>query len=196
VTSPGESERRVPLGVGFAIASALLFGLSTPCAKMLLGDTPLLLLAGLLYAGSGLGLFLVRLLSPVATVEAPITRADVPWLAGAVVAGGILGPVLLMSGLLSTPASAASLLLNLEGVFTALLAWFVFRENFDCASVDSGREASGRSASGPSTVNHGRRPLHGRSSSGEAETIPPGASRGEWARLTGSTLRVCNTCVL
>jgi len=47
------------------------------------------------------------------------------------VAGGILGPVLLMSGLRSTPASAASLLLNLEGVFTALLAWFVFRENFD-----------------------------------------------------------------
>jgi drug/metabolite transporter (DMT)-like permease len=49
----------------------------------------------------------------------------------AVVAGGIVGPVLLMSGLSSTPASAASLLLNLEGVFTAVLAWFVFHENFD-----------------------------------------------------------------
>jgi drug/metabolite transporter (DMT)-like permease len=72
-----------------------------------------------------------RLLLPVSADEARITRADVPWLAGAVVAGGILGPVLLMSGLRSTPASAASLLLNLEGVFTALLAWFVFRENFD-----------------------------------------------------------------
>ena len=36
-----------------------------------------------------------------------------------------------MAGLRSTPAAAASLLLNLEGVFTALLAWFVFRENFD-----------------------------------------------------------------
>ena len=131
MTTADEPERRVPVGVGFAIASALLFGLSTPCAKLLLGETPPLLLAGLLYAGSGLGLSLVRLLSPISAVEAPITRADVPWLAGAVVAGGMLGPVLLMSGLRSTPASAASLLLNLEGVFTALLAWFVFRENFD-----------------------------------------------------------------
>jgi drug/metabolite transporter (DMT)-like permease len=90
-----------------------------------------LLLAGLLYAGSGIGLAAIRLFLPVAADEAPITRADVPWLAGAIVAGGILGPVLLVTGLCSTPASAASLLLNLEGVFTALLAWFVFRENYD-----------------------------------------------------------------
>jgi drug/metabolite transporter (DMT)-like permease len=131
VTTQAESERQAPSGVGFAVASAVLFGLSTPCAKLLLGDIPPLPLAGLLYAGSGLGLFLTRLLLPVSVGEAPITRADVPWLAGAVVAGGILGPVLLMSGLSSTPASAASLLLNLEGVFTALLAWFVFHENFD-----------------------------------------------------------------
>jgi drug/metabolite transporter (DMT)-like permease len=117
--------------VGFAIGPALLFGLSTPCAKVLLGETPPLLLAGLLYAGSGLGLFAAWLAMPTSADEAPLTRADVPWLAGAVVAGGILGPVLLMSGLRTTPASAASLLLNLEGVFTALLAWFVFHENFD-----------------------------------------------------------------
>jgi drug/metabolite transporter (DMT)-like permease len=122
---------RVPAGVGFAIGSALLFGLSTPCAKLLVGETAPLLLAGLLYAGSGLGLALIRLFLPVSAEQAPITRADMPWLAGAIVAGGILGPVLLMTGLRSTPASAASLLLNLEGVFTALLAWFVFRENFD-----------------------------------------------------------------
>lgn len=131
MTTPDESRRRVSVGIGFAIASALLFGSSTPCAKLLLGETLPLLLAGLLYAGSGLGLSVVRLLTPASVDEAPITRADVPWLAGAVVAGGILAPVLLMSGLRSTPASVASLLLNLEGVFTALLAWFVFRENFD-----------------------------------------------------------------
>jgi len=125
------SVERVPSGIGFAVASALLFGLSTPCAKLLVGETAPLLLAGLLYAGSGLGLCMIRLLLPVMADEAPISRADLPWLAGAIVAGGILGPVLLMSGLRSTPASAASLLLNLEGVFTALLAWFVFRENFD-----------------------------------------------------------------
>ena len=131
MTPTEASERQVPVGVGFAVASAFLFGLGTPCAKLLLGETPPVLLAGLLYAGSGLGLFVVRLLSPVSAHEAPIARADVPWLAGAILAGGTLGPVLLMSGLRSTPASAASLLLNLEGVFTALLAWFVFRENFD-----------------------------------------------------------------
>lgn len=122
---------RAPTGVGFAVGSALLFGLSTPCAKVLVGETPPLLLAGLLYAGSGLGLSAAWLAMPASANEAPLTRADAPWLAGAVVAGGILGPVFLMSGLRTTPAFAASLLLNLEGVFTALLAWFVFRENFD-----------------------------------------------------------------
>ena len=54
-----------------------------------------------------------------------------PWLFGAVLAGGGVGPVLLMFGLAGMPASGASLLLNAEGVFTALLAWFVFKENFD-----------------------------------------------------------------
>ena len=122
---------RLPAGVGFAVGSALLFGLSTPCAKVLVGETPPLLLAGLLYAGSGLGLFAAWLAMPVSVAEARLTRADVPWLAGAIVAGGVLGPILLMSGLRTTPASAASLLLNLEGVFTALLAWFVFHENVD-----------------------------------------------------------------
>ena len=115
------------MGVSFAVGSAVLFGLSTPVAKLLLGETPPLLLAGLLYAGSGLGLSVVRLLSRKSAAESPLTRADVPWLAGAVAAGGLLGPVLLLWGLRSIPASSASLLLNLEGVFTALLAWFVFR---------------------------------------------------------------------
>ena len=60
-----------------------------------------------------------------------MSRADLPWLAGAVFFGGVLAPVLLMTGLSATPGATASLLLNLEGVLTALLAWFVFRENFD-----------------------------------------------------------------
>jgi len=85
-----------------------------------------------LYLGSGLGLSLLYLFRRGQTPrEAPLGRGDLPWLAGAVVFGGILGPVLLMLGLRLTSASSASLLLNLEGVFTALLAWFVFRENFD-----------------------------------------------------------------
>jgi len=100
---------------------------------------PAFLLAGLLYAGSGIGLSLWIALRSTATTSptgpASLTQADLPWLAGAVLSGGIAAPVLLMQGLSvvpgATPASAASLLLNLEGAFTALIAWFVFRENFD-----------------------------------------------------------------
>ena len=122
-------------GIGPALLAALLFGASTPLAKLLVVDISPVLLAGLLYAGSGLGLgawLLVRRLRPrQVDAEAPLQRRDVPWLAGAVLFGGVLGPVLLMVGLASTPASAASLLLNLESVLTAMVAWIVFRENVD-----------------------------------------------------------------
>lgn len=122
-------------GVLYALGAALLFGASTPFAKRLLPQIDPWLLAGLLYLGSGAGLALhrwltsrLRLSSP---NEAKLTRKDVPWLAGAIFCGGVIGPLFLMVGLRLTPASSASLLLNLEGVFTALLAWFVFKENFD-----------------------------------------------------------------
>jgi drug/metabolite transporter (DMT)-like permease len=116
--------------ISYALAAALLFGASTPAAKLLAGELPAFLLAGLLYAGSGLGLALWIALRPAANAPR-LAAADLPWLAGAVLCGGVAGPVLLMLGLAATPASTASLLLNLEGVFTALMAWFVFRENFD-----------------------------------------------------------------
>ncbi len=122
-------------GIGPALLAALLFGASTPLAKLLVADISPVLLAGLLYAGSGLGLgfwLLIRRLRPrEADAEAGLQRRDVPWLSGAVLFGGVLGPVLLMIGLATTPASAASLLLNLEGVLTAVVAWVVFRENVD-----------------------------------------------------------------
>lgn len=118
-----------------ALLAAALFGASTPLAKILAGHLAPQMLAGLLYAGSGLGLlawFLLRQAATAGNVKRNnLTKADLPWLAGAIFFGGILAPVLLMSGLLSTPASTASLLLNLEGVLTAILAWFVFKENFD-----------------------------------------------------------------
>lgn len=119
-------------GVGLALLAAVLFGVSAPFAKALLtGATPQLL-AGLLYVGSGVGLAVIWVMrGGRGSREATLTRRDAPWLAGAIVFGGMLGPLLLMIGLVRTPASSASLLLNLEGVFTALLAWFVFRENFD-----------------------------------------------------------------
>jgi drug/metabolite transporter (DMT)-like permease len=116
-------------GVPAALAAALLFGAGTPLAKWLLGGVNPWLLAGLLYLGSGLGLTLYRRLAHAPTAHLP--RVEVPWFAGAILAGGIVGPVLLMIGLTGMPASGASLLLNAEGVFTALLAWFAFKENFD-----------------------------------------------------------------
>jgi drug/metabolite transporter (DMT)-like permease len=120
-------------GIVYGLASAMLFGMSTPLAKTLVGSIAPLMLAGLLYAGAGLGLLLVLVVrrsvsaSPLVLPE----RSDLPWLIGAILLGGVLGPVALMHGLRTTPASSASLLLNLEAVLTALLAWFLFRENFD-----------------------------------------------------------------
>jgi drug/metabolite transporter (DMT)-like permease len=83
----------------------------------------------LLYLGSGLGLTLYRRIVHAPAVS--LLRDEVFWFGGAIVAGGIIGPVLLMIGLTGMPASGASLLLNAEGVITALLAWFAFKENFD-----------------------------------------------------------------
>jgi len=121
-------------GAPLALASAALFGASTPLAKLLLGQgVDPWLLAGLLYMGSGLGLGLAlagrRALRLPA--EAPLRRADAPWLALVVLAGGVAGPLLLMIGLAATPAPAAALLLNLEGLATMAIAWVAFRENVD-----------------------------------------------------------------
>ena len=116
-------------GVVAALVAAFLFGASTPFAKLLLNAVNPWLLAGLLYFGSGIGLTLYRFLSKAPAVKLP--RREALWFAGAIVSGGIVAPVLLMIGLTQTPASGTSLLLNAEGVFTALLAWFAFKENFD-----------------------------------------------------------------
>src|SRR5215472_4054790 len=120
----------------YALLSALLFGVSTPAAKALLGAAEPAMLAGLLYCGAGLGAavfrrFLRAVPAAGAVQQAALARSDMPWLAGAIVAGGVVGPLLLMLGLSRTEASAASLMLTLEGVATALMAWFVFHENFD-----------------------------------------------------------------
>ncbi|HZK89239.1 MAG TPA: EamA family transporter [Stellaceae bacterium] len=122
-------------GAVLAIASAVLFGASTPLAKLLIGGgVDPWLLAGLLYLGSGLGLGLVHLgrrLFGVTRGEAPLRRRDLPWLALVVLSGGMIGPGLLMLGLATVPASTASLLLNLEGLATMAIAWLAFRENVD-----------------------------------------------------------------
>jgi drug/metabolite transporter (DMT)-like permease len=119
----------LPRGALASLSAALLFGAGTPLAKLLLAQASPWLLAALLYLGSGLGLALLRRIRRAPAVRLP--SGEGKWLAGAIVAGGVAGPVLLMAGLAGMPASAASLLLNAEAVFTALLAWFVFKENFD-----------------------------------------------------------------
>lgn len=119
----------------YALASAALFGISTPAAKALVGTIDPTMLAGILYCGAGVGVALLRRITRVVlasqTRGVSLRQEDIPWLAGAIAAGGIAGPILLMTGLARTEASAASLLLTLEGAATALIAWFIFHENFN-----------------------------------------------------------------
>ena len=114
-------------GASQAIGAAVLFGAATPLCKALLGQVDPWMLAGLLYLGSGLGLGAYRLLTR--SPRPTMSRQDLGWVAGAVLTGGVVAPVLLMFALGRMDASGASLLLNAEGVFTALLAWLVFREH-------------------------------------------------------------------
>ena len=116
-----------------ALLAAALFGASTPLAKLLLRETSPLMLAGLLYLGSGTGLLLLRIAAqrvaaPGAERAARLQPSDYPWLAGAIACGGVAAPALLMWGLATTAAGAASLLLNFESVITALIAAAIFRE--------------------------------------------------------------------
>ena len=121
-------------GVPLALASAVLFGVSAPLSKLLLGTLAPQLLAGLLYLGAGIGLAAVHIgrnAFGIPAPEAPLRHVDFPWLAAIVFFGGIVGPLLLMLGLNQTSASSGSLLLNLEGLATMGIAWLVFRENVD-----------------------------------------------------------------
>lgn len=123
-------------GVVYALLAAALFGASTPFAKALLGQLAPVTLAALLYLGSGVGLLACHGVRALAARNrrdrsGGLAAPDLPWLGGAIAFGGVAGPVLLMLGLSLTPAASAALLLNMEGVLTALLAWFVFKENFD-----------------------------------------------------------------
>lgn len=116
-----------------ALLAAVLFGASAPIAKVLLGEVAPISLAALLYLGSGIGVWLFKTVqrgsAATSSVEAQITRADWGWLAGAVFAGGVAAPIVLLLGLQNTAASTASLLLNFEGVATTLIAALVFKES-------------------------------------------------------------------
>ncbi|AZO54761.1 MULTISPECIES: DMT family transporter [unclassified Mesorhizobium] len=121
-------------GVPLALGSAALFGAVSPLSKVILEAVNPIMLAGLLYLGAGLGLgilWLSRRASGRAQNEAGLQPSDVPWLCAAIAMGGVVGPVLLVSGLALTTASSAALLLNVEGLATMAIAWLVFRENVD-----------------------------------------------------------------
>jgi len=118
----------------FAILAATLFGLSTPFAKLLVGDIPPVALAGLLYLGAFLGLGFYVMLRRIVSGQrvsssSALQRADLPWLAGAILSGGILAPISLMVGLTLISGFSASLLLNMEGVATAIIATMLFKES-------------------------------------------------------------------
>ncbi len=115
-------------GVASGLAAAALFGASTPVARLLLPGSGVFMLAGLLYLGAGLGL---AALAPVLRPgrEAALQESDIPALSAMVLAGGIVGPLLLLMGLARLPAGQTSLLLNLEAPFTIALAVFVLGES-------------------------------------------------------------------
>jgi drug/metabolite transporter (DMT)-like permease len=118
-----------------ALLAAILFGASAPLAKILLGEMDAIPMAGFLYLGSGVGALVFwrteHLYRKGRSVEARLTRAEVPWLIGAIVSGGVIAPVVLLLGLKATPASTASLLLNFESVATTLIAVLAFKEAVD-----------------------------------------------------------------
>lgn len=115
-----------------ALLAAILFGASAPLSKTLLGEVEPIPLAAFLYLGSGIGLLgitlLKRMFQKSVEREAKIQKLDLPWLAGAVLAGGVAAPIILLFSLKSTPAATASLLLNFESVATTLMAAWFFKE--------------------------------------------------------------------
>ena len=117
----------------YILVSATFFGISPPIAKLLIRDIEPIPLAGLLYIGAFLGLsiysVLRRALWGEGTATAKLGRTDFPWLLGAILCGGIIAPISLMFGLKITSGFSTSLLLNLEGVATAVIAVLVFKEN-------------------------------------------------------------------
>lgn len=132
--SEGPSANRRSVAPGLALVSAALFGVSTPIAKLLGDGVNAWLLAGLLYLGSGIGLAVwraARTTAGAAPQETQLACADAPWMAAIVFFGGVAAPLLLMFGLKTTAGSTASLLLNLEGLATMMIAWFVYRESVD-----------------------------------------------------------------
>ncbi len=119
----------------YALIAALLFGCSAPISKLFLGEIEPIPMAAYIYIGSGIGLVVFKIIQNILNKseksEAPLRKKDIPWLIGAIIFGGIIAPIILMTSLKITPASTASLLLNFEGVATTLIAVTLFKESAD-----------------------------------------------------------------
>ena len=117
-----------------ALAAAVAFGASTPAVKGWLSGLPDLFVAGWLYLSSGVGLAVYRWSRRRArgpAAEAPLRREDLPWLAGAILCGGVIAPFAYVRGVSANLGHVTSMLLNLEAVLTAVLAVALFREHLD-----------------------------------------------------------------
>ena len=114
-----------------AIISALFFACMPPGVKLLEKFLPPQSLAGIIYLFAGLGLFVVLIFTKKMFIAfSHFKRQDVKWLVFVIFFGGVLAPAFFVYGARQMSSSMSSLLLNLEVVFTALLAWFIFKEHF------------------------------------------------------------------
>ena len=115
--------------VFWCLLSAALFGASTPASKVLLGEMGPLTLAGLLYVGAAV--VTLPLIFEGGNPGRRRERTNLMRMGGAVLFGGVLGPIALLIGLTSAPAASVSLWLNFETTATALFGWLIFREHLD-----------------------------------------------------------------
>jgi drug/metabolite transporter (DMT)-like permease len=119
---------------GYGLLAAALFGASTPMAKLAIAGIQPLMLAGLLYLGSGVGLMIAICFIGIGKFKelklSELKRSEALYFLGAILFGGMIAPVLLMVGLTRVEGAIASLLLNLEGALTALIACMVFHERY------------------------------------------------------------------
>lgn len=126
-------------GAIYSLLASLAFAAPVPATKVLLSGINPVLMAGLCYFAGGLALLFYRLLVPRSKSDTPLQRGDFKWLAASIAVGGIIAPILLMTGIaLTAKASFASILFSSEVVFTAFIAWLLFREHLSlrfCVAV-------------------------------------------------------------
>ena len=114
----------------FAILAAALYAINTPFSKLLIEYVDSTMMAGFLYFGAGLGMFLYTSISGVfgkKVVKEPLTKAELPYTI-AMILLDIAAPILLMHGLSITTSANATLLNNFEIVATSLIALVIFKE--------------------------------------------------------------------